>query len=122
MEIEAAQLDVQRTFLRGSIGQAVTGVIWLVSAALGTWGIQKYSILVLVLGGVFIFPLTQLILRLLGRPAGLPRQHPMNVLAMQVAFIAPLSIPLVIAAALYNIKLPCCPVAAATNGRIGSAR
>jgi hypothetical protein len=104
MEIETAQLDVQRTFLRGSIGQAVTGIIWLVSAALGTWGNQKYAILVLMLGGVFIFPLTQLILRLLGRPAGLPSQHPMNALAMQVAFIAPLSIPLVLTAALYNIN------------------
>jgi hypothetical protein len=104
MEIETAQLDVQRTFLRGSIGQAVAGIIWLISAALGTWGNQKYAILILVLGGVFIFPLTQLVLRLLGRPVGLPRQHPMNALAMQVAFIAPLSIPLVLAAALYNMN------------------
>ena len=104
MEIKSAQQDVQSTFLRGSVGQVVSGVIRLVSASLGTWVNERYAIFVLVLVGIFIFPLTQLILRLLGRPAGLPKGHPMNQLATQVAFIAPLSLPVVGAAALYNIN------------------
>ena len=104
MEIKSAQQDVQSTFLRGSVGQSVSGIIWLLSAALGTWVGERSAILVLVLGGAFIFPLTQLTLRLLGRPAGLPKGHPMNQLATQVAFIAPLSLPVVGAAALYNIN------------------
>lgn len=103
MEIKSAQHDVQSTFLRGSVGQTVSGVIWLFSAALGTWVSERYAILVLVFAGIFIFPLTQLTLRLLGHPAGLPKGHPMNQLAMQVAFIVPLSLPVVGAAALYNI-------------------
>ena len=104
MEIKAAQQDVQTTFLRGSVGQTVSGLIWLASAALGTWVSERAAILVLVLVGAMIFPLTQLGLRLLGRPAGLPKGHPMNALAMQVAFIAPLSLPVIGAAALYNIN------------------
>jgi hypothetical protein len=102
MEIKAAQQDVQSTFLRGSVGQTVSGVIWLVSAFLGTWVSERSAILVLVLVGALIFPLTQLSLRLLGRPAGLPKGQPMNQLATQVAFIVPLSLPLIGAAALYN--------------------
>jgi hypothetical protein len=104
MEIKSAQQDVQSTFLRGSVGQTVSGVIWLLSAGLGTWVSERYAILALVFAGIFIFPLTQLALRLLGRPAGLPKEHPMNQLAMQVAFIVPLTLPLIGTATLYNIN------------------
>ena len=104
MDIQSAQQDVRSTFLRGSVGQAVSGSIWLVSAILGTWVSERSAILVLVLAGMFIFPLTQLTLSLLGRSGGLPKGHPMNALAMQVAFIVPLSLPVIGAASLYNIN------------------
>lgn len=32
MELKAAQQDVQSTFVGGSVGQTVSGVIWLLSA------------------------------------------------------------------------------------------
>jgi len=104
MEIKSAQQDVQRTFMRGSVGQAVSGFIWLVSATLGTWVSERNAIILLVLGGMSIFPLTQLTFRLLGRSAGLPKGHPMNQLAMQVAFIVPLNLPVIGAATLHNIN------------------
>jgi hypothetical protein len=104
MDIKSAQQDVQTTFLRGSVGQIVSGIIWLISAALGTWVNEKYAILALVLVGIFIFPLTQLTLRLLGRSGGLLKGHPMNQLATQVAFILPLNLPVIGAASLYNVN------------------
>jgi hypothetical protein len=58
----------------------------------------------MVLGGVFIFPLTQLGLRLMGRPASVRPKNPLNGLAMQVAFTVPLAIPVIGAAALYNVN------------------
>lgn len=60
------------------------------------------AILVLVLAGTVIFPLTQMLLRLMGRPASLPKGHPMNALAMQVAFTLPLSFPLIFAATVHH--------------------
>lgn len=57
---------------------------------------------VLVVLGIFIFPLTQLVLRMMSRPASLPKGHPMNALGMQVAFVLPLSLPLVFAATAYR--------------------
>jgi hypothetical protein len=104
MDIKTAQQDVQSTFLRGSVGQAVSGAIWLGSVVLAVWGSERAAILLLVLAGILIFPLTQLALRLLGRPGGLPAGHPMNQLAMQAAFIVPLSLPVIGAAALHNIN------------------
>jgi hypothetical protein len=104
MDIRSDQQAVQSTFLRGSVGQVVSGIIWLVSAILGTWVSERSAVLVLVLAGMFIFPLTQLTLRLLGQSGSLPKGHPMNALAMQVAFIVPLCLPVIGAASLYNLN------------------
>ena len=104
MDIKTAQQDVRHTFVNGSVGQTVSGVIWLASAVLGTWVSERYAILLLVVGGAFIFPLTQLALRLLGRSGALPKGHPMNQLATQVAFIVPFSLPLIGAASQYNLN------------------
>jgi hypothetical protein len=103
MTIRDAQRDVRRTFLGGFAGSLASGLVWLVSAVLATWGSSQLAIAVLVVGGAAIFPLTQLSLRLMGRPTGLPRDHPMNGLAMQVAFVLPLHLPLVGAAALFRL-------------------
>jgi hypothetical protein len=50
-----------------------------------------------------IFPLTLLVLRLMGRRAFSPRD-PLNGLAMQIAFIVPLCLPVAGAAALHHIN------------------
>lgn len=104
MDIQTAQHDVQTTFLRGSVGQTVSGLLWLASATVGVLVGEVQAILTLMIGGVLIFPLTVLGLRLLGKPGGLPRTHPMNGLAMQTAFIVPLLIPVIYAAALYEVN------------------
>src|SRR5688572_12052020 len=54
MEIKSGQQDVRSTFLRGSVGQIVAGIIWLLSTALGTWVSGRSAILVLVLGGAHL--------------------------------------------------------------------
>jgi hypothetical protein len=100
MMIRDAQREIRSVFLGGFAGQLVSGTIWLLSAALGTWGTRRQAILTVVVGGVLIFPLTQLVLRAMRRPASLPRTNPLNGLAMQVAFTVPLGLPLVAAATL----------------------
>jgi hypothetical protein len=102
VEISAAQRDVRTTFAGGFAGQLVSAIIWGVSAACATWYSHTVGIVVLVVAGCFIFPLTLLVLRAMGRPAGLPKGHPMNALGMQVAFMLPLNLPLVAAATLYR--------------------
>ncbi len=104
MTIEHAQRDVRTVFIGGFAGQLVSSVLWFLSAGLGTWHSVKAAIVVLVIGGMFIFPVTQIVLRLMGRTASLPKGHPMNGLAMQIAFTLPLTLPLVGAAALYRLN------------------
>jgi hypothetical protein len=100
--IADAQRDVRTVFLGGFAGQLVSSCVWFLSAAAATWWSPKLAMELLVVLGIFIFPLTQLVLRVMSRPASLPKGHPMNALGMQVAFVLPLSLPLVFAAAAYR--------------------
>jgi len=97
MRIEDAQHEVRQAYLGGSIGQLVSAGIWLGSAALATWGSRTVGMIALIVGGMFIFPLTRLVLALLKSPAAMSRENPFNALAMQVAFTVPAAIPLVLA-------------------------
>ncbi len=103
MTIEEAQRDVRQKYVGGFFGQLVSGVLWCISAAAASWGTQQNAIVILIVGGFFIFPLTVLLLRLSGRSSKLAPENTMGQLAMQAAFVLPLSLPLVGAAALYRI-------------------
>jgi hypothetical protein len=96
MEIAQAQRDVRETFLGGFAGQFVSALVWGASAAACTWHSFQLGELALLLGGVFIFPLTQLMLWSMGHPHALPKGHPMNALGIQVAFSLSLNLPLLI--------------------------
>lgn len=102
MTVDEAQREVRSVYLGGSVGQWVSGAVWLLSAALWTWGSPRAGILALVLGGALIFPLTQLALRASGRPASLGAGNPFRFLAMQIAFTVPLGLPLVGAAVVHR--------------------
>ena len=103
MTVAETQREVQFVFLGGAVGQLVSGAIWLFSAALGTWVAVRQAILTIVIGGMFIFPLTQLLLRTLRRPWSLSPGNPLLPLAIQIAFTVPLTLPVVAGAALHNI-------------------
>lgn len=104
MHVADAQREVRLTFMGGFPGQLVSGLIWLASAALATWGTPRNAFLVLAVGGAFIFPLTQLLLRAMGRRASLDPANPLGALAMQIAFTIPLSLPLIGAAMLHRLN------------------
>ena len=91
MDIQDAQREVRSTAIGGFWGQLLYSILWLTSAALGTWVTPKSSILTIVIGGFFVFPLMQMILRLSGRPTRVSRENPFHWLCMQIAFVLPLS-------------------------------
>lgn len=98
MRIEEAQRENRRQYLGASVGQFVSAAVWLLSAAIATWGSRNSAMLALIVGGFFIFPLTRLVLALLRAPSAVSRDNPLTPLGMQVAFTVPLAIPLVLAA------------------------
>lgn len=105
MDVQVAQREVRSVYVGGFWGQLVASVIWLVSAALGAWVTPKASILTVVIGGFFIFPLTQMMLRLSGRRASVSRENPFHSLGMQVAFVLPFSMLLLVPVGHYDLNL-----------------
>ena len=98
MEFSQAQNDVRRAYLYGAPGMFVSGLLWLLTAALVQRGDVTRAMVALFVGGMFIFPLSALLTRALGGAATLPKGHPMLALAMQLAFIVPVGWPIVVAA------------------------
>ena len=104
MEVREAQREVRSVFIGGSVGQVVSGLVWLLSVALASWSSDRAGIMALILGGTFIFLLTQLALRLVGQKAALSKGNPFSQLAIQIAFIVPFCYPVIAAAAMQNLN------------------
>ncbi len=102
MTVEEAQRDVRQQFVGGFFGQLVSAIVWAASAGFAEWGTRRAAMTVLVVGGFFIFPVTVALLRLSGRRGAVSPGNRMGELAMQVAFVLPLSLPLVGAATMFR--------------------
>ena len=102
MNIKQAQAEMRSAFLGGFAGQLVSGVIWLIAALVSVIATPGYGMGILFVASMLIFPLTQLVLRLIGRPAKASPDNGLWPLGAQVAFIVPINFLLVGAATLYR--------------------
>ncbi len=102
MNINESQREMRSAFLGGFAGQLVSGLIWLAAAGVATWSSQGVGMAVLFFGSMGIFPLTQLLVRLMGRPGRVSPENGLWPLGPQVAFTVPLNFLLVGAATLYR--------------------
>lgn len=102
MNLRDCQREMRSAFLGGFAGQLVSGIIWLVAAALGTWLSPGAGMAALFFGSMGIFPLTQFVVRLMGRPGKVSIDNGLWQLGSQTAFTVPLNFLLVGAATLYR--------------------
>lgn len=105
MLVQDAQREVRTVFIGGFWGQLVSSAIWVASAALGFWVTPRAAIFTLVVGGFFIFPATQLLLRLTGGPTSVTRDNPLGNLGMQIAFTLGLSMLLLVPVTEFRVNL-----------------
>jgi hypothetical protein len=105
MNIIDAQRENRFRFSGGLYGQAVSGLLWLNSAGFASWGSPETAILVLVVSGFFIFPITELLVRTVGTRSKLSSGNSLPQLGMQVAFVLPLSMPLLLPVSRFNLNL-----------------
>lgn len=104
MDIGDAQREMRTRFAGGFYGQFVSGLLWLVSALLATWSTPRAALTTLVLGGFLIFPVTELLVRVAGRQNQLSPQNSLRQLGMQVAFVLPVAMPLLLPVGLYRLN------------------
>lgn len=89
ISVRQAQADVRRVYRGGQFGPLVSAVLWLAAAITGDLFSGSAGVAVLFFGGMLIFPVSTLALKLAGGPAALPRGHPMVGLATQAALTVP---------------------------------
>jgi len=104
MEIGDAQREMVARYAGGFYGQFVSGGLWLLSASLATWSSPRAAVATLVVGGFFIFPATELFVRVAGAKAVVSAANPLRYLAMQAAFVLPLSMLLLLPVSLYRLN------------------
>ena len=104
MQIADAQREVRTVFQGGFVGSLVCTVLWGMSTALATVDSPRAGIIALTLGGALIFPVTSVLLKLTRGKGSLSKENPMGQLATQVAFMVPLTLPVVAGAALYKLN------------------
>jgi hypothetical protein len=105
MLVKDAQREVRTVYVGGFWGQLVSSAIWLASGTLATWISPRAGIIELIVCGFFIFPITQLLLRMTGGPASLRRENPLGKLAMQIAFTLPISMLLLVPVTQFHLNL-----------------
>ena len=104
MKISEGQFEMRSAFLGGFGGQLVSGIIWLVAAAVSLITKPTIGMAALFFGSMFIFPLTQLFVRLIGRPGKVSKENGLWYLGSQTAFTVPINFLLVGAATLYKTE------------------
>ncbi len=102
MTVIDSQREMRAAFLGGFAGQLISGLIWLLASAVSLWIAPRYGMALLFFGSMFIFPLTQGLIRLLGRPGKVSPTNGLWHLGTQTAFTVPINFLLVGAATLYR--------------------
>lgn len=105
MTIPEAQQEMRARYCGGFYGQLVSGILWLVSAGLGTWGTPRAAITSLVVSGFFIFAITELLVRIAGGAPSLSADNALRGLGMQTAFVLPFSMLLLFPVTLFRLNL-----------------
>lgn len=101
--LAAAQSELRRAYRSTSVGQTYIGLVWLVSATAWTMVGTSAGILVLLVGGFFIYPVTAFGARLLGSPGTVKSNNPLREASVTIPIVGAMGIPVAGAAALYDI-------------------
>ncbi|MGV8969956.1 MAG: DUF7010 family protein [Microbacteriaceae bacterium] len=105
MTIAEAQADVRRIYRGGYTGPLISAIIWAAANTLYFAVSPSVAMATLFFGGMLIFPLSALILKVMTGTSGLPTGHPSIGLAMQSAFTVPLGLLVAIALGSYAPEL-----------------
>ena len=91
--ISQAQADMCRGYANGSVGIIVSGLVWLTSAIVSFQFSDKQAIWSLLIGGMFIFPLSMLVGKVMRISGTNTKGNPLANLAMEGTFFMLMCLP-----------------------------
>ncbi|WP_027107847.1 DUF7010 family protein [Lacticigenium naphthae] len=100
--LSESQKEMRGAFLGGFAGQLISGLIWLLASGISVLAKPQYGMAVLFFGSMSIFPLTQLILFMIGRKPKVNKDNGLWPLGAQIAFIVPINFLLVGGISIYR--------------------
>ena len=92
--LKNAQQDMRVAYLHGFPGVFVSGMVWLVSALVALYVSPEKAIWTLLVGGVFIHPVSMLLNKALGANGTHARTNPLGRLAMEGTIFMIMCLPL----------------------------
>jgi hypothetical protein len=92
--ISQAQSDISKGYADGSVGMIISGLIWLTSAFVSFQFSDKQAIWTLIIGGMFIHPLSVLSIKLMRFSETHTKGNPLEKLGMEGTIFMIMCIPL----------------------------
>jgi len=99
-----AQRDMRLGYFGGAPGVLSSSIAWLTAALVAILVSPASAVWALLIGGMFIFPASVLLTKLLGRPGRHSRGNPLGALAMEGTLLLVLTLPLALVVSLYRIE------------------
>lgn len=103
-DLTAAQRELRFAYRSASVGQIYAGMTWLASAVVWSWVGGTTGAIVLFVAGIFIYPVTAGVSRLMGNPGVIPATNPLKEAGVTIPIVGVLGIPVAAAAALYDVN------------------
>lgn len=92
--ISQAQTDMRKGYANGSVGIIVSGIVWLISAIVTYQYSAKQAVWTLLIGGMFIYPLSVLLSKAIGLSGTHTKGNPLGNLAMEGTIFMLMCLPL----------------------------
>lgn len=102
--INQAQTDMCRGYANGSVGIIISGLVWLTSAIVSSQFSEKQAVWTLLIGGIFIFPLSVLLAKVIGISGTHTKGNPLGNLAMEGTIFMLMCLPLAFGLSLQHIE------------------
>jgi len=87
MEIKAAQEDMRSAYFGGGTGVLASSLVWMAAGLMALMGVIDKSMLVFFIAGMFIFPASILISKLLKRSGKHQKGNPLAILSIETTFL-----------------------------------
>ena len=85
-DLAMAQADMRRAYWHGAFGVAVSGWVWIAAAMTAAFGKPQQAVWVLLIGGMFIFPVSMAMAKIAGRSGMHDKANPLGGLAAASTF------------------------------------
>lgn len=102
--VKAAQADLRNGYANGSVGVIVSGIMWLISAFVAYQFSGKHAVWTLLIGGMFIHPVSMLLSKAVGVKGGHSKGNPLANLAMEGTIFMLMCLPLAFVLSLHQTE------------------